>query len=134
MKKSTMSKSPKTRPETSPALTNMQRAIERQLGPLVYRKPESPRPYRRNPRRYPELQIVKLMASIGQFGFALPVLVSEDNEIIAGEARVKVAQRLGMSEVPALVTSDWSAPSQFCAPSLPRPLFLRISEERPSLI
>lgn len=94
---------------TSLASTNIQRAIDRKLGPIVYRNPASLRPYPGNPRRHPEQQIVKLEASIGHFGFALPVLVSEAGEIIVGHARVIAAQRLGMTEVPALVVSDWSA-------------------------
>ena len=94
---------------TSLASTNIQRAIDRKLGPIVYRNPASLRPYPGNPRRHPEQQIVKLEASIGHFGFALPVLVSEAGEIIVGHARVIAAQRLGMTEVPALVASHWSA-------------------------
>ena len=95
--------------QANPELSNVQRAIDRKLGPIVNRKAESLRPYPGNPRKHPEEQIVKLMASISHFGFALPVLVSEDNEIIAGEARIKAAMRLGMTEVPVIVAAHWSA-------------------------
>jgi ParB-like chromosome segregation protein Spo0J len=101
--------------QVNPELSNVQRAIDRKLGPIVNRKAESLRPYPGNPRKHPEEQIVKLMASISHFGFALPVLVSEDNEIIAGEARIKAAMRLGMTEVPVKLREDSFTVDLACA-------------------
>lgn len=43
------------------------------------------------------------MASIREFGFALPVLVDAAGLIIAGHARVEAAKRVGLTEVPVIV-------------------------------
>jgi ParB-like chromosome segregation protein Spo0J len=82
--------------------------ISRRLGPIEYQPIASLTAYEKNPRRHPEKQLVKLMASISEFGFALPVLVDVDRTIIAGHARVEAARRLQIGEVPTLVAADWS--------------------------
>ena len=64
--------------------------------------------YDNNPRRHPEKQIVKLMAPISEFGFALPVLVDAERIIIAGHARIEAARRLQIEQVPVLIANDWS--------------------------
>ena len=83
-------------------------ALERRLGPIKYQPIGSLAAYEKNPRRHPEKQIIKLMASISEFGFALPVLVDTERTIIAGHARIEAARRLDISEVPVLVATDWS--------------------------
>lgn len=83
-------------------------ALERRLGPITYQPIGSLIAYERNPRKHSEKQLVKLMASIREFGFALPVLVDGDRMIIAGHARVEAARRLGMEQVPVLIAADWS--------------------------
>ncbi len=89
----------------TPSLVN----FDQRLGPIEYRRPASLKPYANNPRKHPEKQIVKLMASINQFGFALPVLVDGHGTIIAGQARVEAASRLGLAEIPVLVADKWTA-------------------------
>lgn len=83
-------------------------AVSRRLGPIEYQPIASLTAYEKNPRRHTEKQLVKLMASIREFGFALPVLVDVERTIIAGHARVEAARRLNIAEVPVLVASDWS--------------------------
>ncbi|KTE19875.1 hypothetical protein ATE67_14195 [Sphingopyxis sp. H050] len=75
---------------------------------MQYRQPASLKLYANNPRKHPEKQIVKIMASISQFGFAIPVLVDRSDVIIAGEARVEAAKRLGLPEVPVLSAEKWT--------------------------
>lgn len=82
--------------------------LRRRLGPIEYQLITSLAAYEKNPRRHPEKQIVKLMASISEFGFALPVLVDAKRTIIAGHARIEAARRLGIAEVPVLIASNWS--------------------------
>ena len=52
--------------------------------------------------RHPEDLLIKLEASIREFGFTNPVLISSDNMILAGHARCKAAARMGIQEVPAV--------------------------------
>lgn len=87
-----------------PALVN----IDHRLGEIQYRPPASLKLYANNPRKHPEKQIVKIMASVSQFGFAIPVLVDRSDVIIAGEARVEAAKRLGLPEVPVLSAEKWT--------------------------
>lgn len=90
------------------SLPNRIAALERQLGPIEYRPVTELIAYDRNPRKHPERQLVSLAASIAEFGFAMPVLVDEAGTIIAGEARVVAARRIGMERVPVIVAHHWS--------------------------
>jgi DNA modification methylase len=67
------------------------------------------RPYSGNARTHSKKQIKQIVASIGQFGFTNPVLVSDDNEIIAGHGRVLAAKQIGMTEVPTIRLSHLNA-------------------------
>ena len=94
---------------TAPApFSNQMRAIDNRFGPIVYRLIESLTSYERALRKHPERQLVKLAASISEFGFVMPVLIDEEGMIIAGEARILAARRLGISEVPVIVAEQWS--------------------------
>lgn len=95
--------------KTENAIANQVDALERRFGPLKYRAIDALKAYRNNPRQHPESQLVKLTASITEFGFAIPVLVDESDVIIAGEARVTAAKRAGMDEVPVIVAHCWSS-------------------------
>jgi hypothetical protein len=95
-------------PAHSPLLSNSFGALEQKLGPIVYRDIDALVDYKSNPRIHPERQIVQLMASISQFGFALPLLVDELNVLITGHARVAAARRLRMRELPVIVAEHWS--------------------------
>ena len=53
---------------------------------LVEREIASLRPYSRNARTHSRKQLKQIAASIERFGFTNPVLVSDDGEIIAGQA------------------------------------------------
>ncbi|MDR6834133.1 MULTISPECIES: site-specific DNA-methyltransferase [unclassified Sphingopyxis] len=77
--------------------------FDHRLGVIQYRPPGSLKPYDNNPRKHPEKQIVKLMASIRQFGFYLPAVIDDQGTIIIGEARIEAAKRLGIPEVPVLI-------------------------------
>jgi ParB-like chromosome segregation protein Spo0J len=59
-------------------------------------------PYAANARLHPTEQVAQLAASIGEFGFNVPVLVDEAGVLIAGHGRVLAAKALGLEEVPAI--------------------------------
>ena len=65
-------------------------------------------PYARNARTVPETAIVKVAASIREFGFKTPMLVEPDGTIIAGHTRLLAAMRLGLETVPVIVCADLS--------------------------
>jgi len=67
------------------------------------------RPYSRNARTHSRKQIRQIARSIERFGFTNPVLISDDNEIIAGHGRVEAAKLLGQVSVPTLRLSHLTA-------------------------
>ena len=57
-------------------------------------------PYERNARTHSDEQIEKIKNSIKEFGFVSPVIVDENNMILAGHGRVQAAKEAGLTEVP----------------------------------
>jgi DNA modification methylase len=62
-------------------------------------------PYALNSRTHSDEQVAQLAASIREFGFTNPVLVDEENNLIAGHGRVMAARKLGLKEVPAVIVT-----------------------------
>src|ERR1700738_5155879 len=60
-------------------------------------------PYARNARTHSDQQVAQIAASIREFGFTNPVLIDEEDGIIAGAGRVLAAHLLGLDEVPCIV-------------------------------
>ncbi len=59
-------------------------------------------PYARNARTHSEQQVKVIADSIQRFGWTNPMLIGNDNDIIAGHGRVLAAKHLGLKVVPAL--------------------------------
>jgi hypothetical protein len=100
----------KGREEASPSVSNL-----RQVEQLV--------PSARNSRKHSVAQVDQIIASMKQFGFTIPVLIDEDEEIIAGHGRVMAASKvyqagdtiqnidgtpLPAGMVPVLIARGWS--------------------------
>jgi len=73
---------------------------------INYRRLSGLRPFGGNARRHSRKQLAQIAASIQKFGFTNPVLITDDNQILAGHARVDAAKSLGMSEVPTVRLSQ----------------------------
>ena len=56
------------------------------------------RPYARNARTHSKKQVRQIADSIERFGFTNPVLIDEENTILAGHGRVAAAKLLGMAD------------------------------------
>ncbi|MEQ8397584.1 DNA methyltransferase [Thalassobaculum sp.] len=67
------------------------------------------RPYAGNARTHSKRQIRQIMDSIARFGFTNPVLIGDDDGIVAGHGRVMAAERLGMTHVPTVRLSHLTA-------------------------
>jgi len=59
--------------------------------------------YENNARTHSPEQIEQIKASIQEFGFTNPLLIDQENGIIAGHGRLEAAQGLGMEQVPCIV-------------------------------
>jgi DNA modification methylase len=65
-------------------------------------------PYARNARTHSEDQVAQIAASIVEFGFVNPILVGEDNVIIAGHGRLLAARKVGLADVPVILLGHLS--------------------------
>src|SRR6266480_5644813 len=72
------------------------------------RPTHSLRPYAGNARTHSPKQIRQIARSIERFGFNNPVLVDDDDQIIAGHGRVEAAKLLNMKTVPTVRLSHLS--------------------------
>ena len=64
-------------------------------------------PYARNARLHDESQLTSLEQSFREFGWTMPVLVDETGGVIAGHARLIIAERLGFDVAPVLTATGW---------------------------
>lgn len=69
---------------------------------LVTRKVTDLIPYDRNSRTHSEAQVAQLAASIEEFGFTNPVLIDEQNTVVAGEGRLLAARKLKLDTIPCI--------------------------------
>jgi ParB-like chromosome segregation protein Spo0J len=60
------------------------------------------RPYERNPRTHSAEQVDKIARSIQAYGFTNPILVDENDGILAGHGRLMAARKLRLAEVPVI--------------------------------
>lgn len=62
-------------------------------------------PYKNNPRKN-DGAVDAVAASIKQYGFLVPLVISADHEIITGHTRYKAAGRLGLKTVPCVIADE----------------------------
>jgi DNA modification methylase len=65
-------------------------------------------PYARNARTHSAAQVAEIAGSIRSFGFANPILVGRDGDLIAGHGRLAAARQLGLAQVPVIVLAGLS--------------------------
>ncbi len=65
-------------------------------------------PYVRNARTHSDEQVSQIAGSIAEFGFVNPILVGDDNVIIAGHGRLMAAHKMGLENVPVIYLSHLS--------------------------
>ncbi len=68
-------------------------------------------PYAKNARTHSDAQVAQIAASIVEYGFTSPILVSGDGGILAGHGRASAARKLGLQSVPVVVL-DHLTPTQ----------------------
>lgn len=61
-----------------------------------------------NPRVHTGEQVDMIARSIREFGWVIPLLVTEDGEIVAGHGRFYAARQLGETHVPVMVCRGWT--------------------------
>lgn len=63
--------------------------------------------YVRNPRKNDHV-VDRMVESIREFGFKIPVLARSDGEVVDGHLRLKAAKKLGITEVPVILCDEWT--------------------------
>ncbi|MBD0392250.1 ParB N-terminal domain-containing protein, partial [Wolbachia endosymbiont of Pentalonia nigronervosa] len=63
--------------------------------------------YDRNPRKN-DVVVNKMCASIREFGFRIPIVAKSDGTVVDGHLRLKAARKLGMEEVPVILSDNLS--------------------------
>lgn len=63
------------------------------------------RPYQNNPRLHPKALIDKLARAISDFGFLIPILIDDQNTVLAGHARIEAAKILALRKLPCIRAS-----------------------------
>lgn len=69
---------------------------------IIHKKISSLKPYERNAKTHPEDQVKKIAGSISEFGFLIPILIDDQNIIIAGHGRYEAAKMLKLETVPTI--------------------------------
>ncbi len=95
------------------APTNNPAAVAAALAPcatvIEHRPPGALKPNPRNARTHGSKQVQLLAAGITRFGFLVPVLIDEDDVILAGHGRVEAARTLKMASVPTIRVAHLTA-------------------------
>lgn len=63
------------------------------------------KPYEKNPR-INDNAVEYVANSIKEFGFKVPIVIDQNNVIVAGHTRLKAAKQLGLKEVPVIIAED----------------------------
>ena len=72
---------------------------------IINKKLKDLKPYRNNPRKnIGAIRPVK--ESILQFGFKVPIVIDQKNEIICGHTRYYASQEIGLETVPCIIAED----------------------------
>lgn len=69
---------------------------------LAYRRVAELRPDPRNPRTHTAKQVRQIARSIEAFGFNVPILLDEQDQVVAGHGRLLACKELGWEEVPTI--------------------------------
>lgn len=72
---------------------------------IIYKSTKEIKPYENNPRNNDEA-VAKVAASITDYGFRVPIIIDNDNVIVAGHTRYKAALKIGCESVPCIVIND----------------------------
>ena len=70
---------------------------------------DRPKPFERNARTHSPAQITHLAKLITEYGWTMPVLCDDKDNVLAGHGRLLAARELGLPDVPVMVARGWSA-------------------------
>jgi ParB-like chromosome segregation protein Spo0J len=74
----------------------------------VVRSIDTLRPFGKNARHHSDKQIAKLVRSIKEFGFTVPIIIDDKDQVMCGFGRLMAARDVPMTEVPCIVVTGLS--------------------------
>ncbi len=74
---------------------------------VVYKPLSWFKPYEKTPRTHDDAED-RMVASIREFGFRIPVLARSDGSVCDGHLRLKAAPIVPLAEVPVILCDDWT--------------------------
>lgn len=84
------------------ATKKQEEVLQAQALAVSYISPEEVKPYQNNPKKHSEKQITQIINSIKEFKFNNPILIDENNVLIAGHGRLLASKHLQIKEIPAI--------------------------------
>lgn len=72
---------------------------------ITYRPINELKKHKKNARTHSDAQIAQIVNSINEFGWTNPILIDENDIIIAGHGRLEAAETLELDKVPCIVLS-----------------------------
>lgn len=81
---------------------------------VIYLPATSLKPHPQNPRVHSDKQVLQIARSIEAFGFNVPILVDDRQNVVAGHGRLLAARKLGWDTVPVIKLNHLSE-SQYAA-------------------
>jgi hypothetical protein len=88
--------------QNTPRVRIRKRPKSRPTAQVEYHRAEDLQPYANNARRHSPKQITQIKSSIEAFGFINPVIIDQNNEVIAGHGRLQAAIELKLNMVPVI--------------------------------
>ncbi len=76
---------------------------------IVLKPIDKLKPWERNARLHSSKQINQLADSIANFGFAVPIIIDEQDRVLAGHGRIEAARRLKLQTVPCIALGHLTA-------------------------
>lgn len=75
---------------------------------IIYKRIKDLHPYRNNAKKHSKEQVEQIAKSIKEFGFTQPVLIDDNNNVIAGHGRILGAKKAGLKNVPTVCLNNLS--------------------------
>lgn len=79
---------------------------------LTYKSIQDIKPYKNNARIHDEKHISQIISSINTFNFTNPILIDENNEILAGHGRWLAAKNLNIENIPCIILDYLTEPQK----------------------
>ena len=79
---------------------------------VTYRPRTALKPHPQNPNTHNAKQVERIARSIREFGWTNPIIIDEEDRIIAGHGRLLAAAKLGIDMLPTICLAHLSAPQR----------------------